>query len=101
MPRLTFTSGRHESFVDPDGIETVAKDLDSIISYTLDWSLDLGSDTISTSTWETSGPTSVATSNTTTTTTIKASGAGLLKNTVVTAVGSTFVHRVNLLDVRA
>lgn len=100
MPRLTFASGRHESFAGPDGIETVSKDIDSIESFTLDWSLDLGTDTISTSTWETSGPTAVSSSNTTTTTTIKASGAGELKNKVVTNGGSTYVYRVNLLGIR-
>jgi hypothetical protein len=108
MPRLVFPSDRHESFADSDGIESVAKDEDSVRSYTLDWTIDkrgnemADSDTISTSAWECNGVAEESSSNTTTTTTIQVSGTnGTAKNTVVTAGGETLIHRIRFVGVKA
>lgn len=102
MPRLLFSDDRSASWRDLDGIETVAKDEDSIVSYTLDWTVDLAGDTISSSSWTVDGVTTSANSNTTTTTTIKISGTdGTAKNKVVTAAGNTLIKRVAFVEVQA
>lgn len=72
------------------------KDPDEDIDYTIDWSADLGEDTIDSSVWTVPlGITDVADSNTTTSTTIRLSGGSLgeiytLNNHIVTAGGQEF-----------
>lgn len=108
MPHLVFEDLRPHSFIDKDGLETVAKDADSVESYTLDWRAGtdqsrnkLGaSETIATSTWSVGGVASESESNTTTTTTIKLRGTcGEAKNTITTSSGRTLVHRVKFVSV--
>ena len=102
MPRLDFASDRHEDFRDHEGYTTVAKDEDSVENYTLDWADDLGSETISTSTWECDGVTNDADSNTTTTTTITVSETnGTAKNTITTSDSRTLVYRIKFRGVKA
>lgn len=100
MPTLYLPPERREFFADHEtGQWTIYKDEDSILSYTVDWSRVLGTDTISSVTWTVSGVTSVSQSNTTTTTTIKLSGSGgSAKATVVTAGGSTHVQTLNFIE---
>jgi len=84
----------------------LAKDPDSVISYTLDWSDWLDTDTIATSTWASTptGLTEDAESETTTTTTIKLSGgtAGTVyrvTNDIVTTTGAESPQRSIVLTV--
>lgn len=87
---------RNRFFRDRDGIPSVVRDEDAVETYTLDYADELGSDTISTSTWASEGPTIDSDSNTTTATTVTVSGSsGELKNTVVTAGGRTLIRYLN------
>lgn len=100
MAHLKFTSLRRDSFM-LDGMESVAKDADSVDPYTIDWSEDLAAaETISTSAWEYSVVTGASATNTTTTTTTTISGTGgWAKNTITTSLSRTLVHRVGFVDV--
>lgn len=100
MPTLYLPPERREFFADHEtGQWTTYKDSDSVLSYTIDWSRVLGTDTISSVTWTVSGVTNSASSNTTTTTTIKISGSGgYAKATVVTAGGNTHIRTLNFLE---
>ena len=83
---------RNRFFEDADGYPSVWMDKDEVDSFTFDWSRDLGSDTISTSTWTGNGLTVDSSSNTTTAATAVISAAGDVseaKNTIVTAGGLT------------
>lgn len=97
MPSLYLDADRRAFFADKDGRWSAYKDEDSVLSYTIDWSRVLGSDTISTSTWavDAGDVTASSSSNTTTTTTTTVSNTdGVLKNTIVTAGGLTHVRRI-------
>tara|TARA_R100001443_G_scaffold47628_1_gene60202 strand:+ start:145 stop:489 length:345 start_codon:yes stop_codon:yes gene_type:complete len=95
-------------FKDHKGYPSFWKDKDEVLTYTVDWSRFLGTDTIASSTWTVNSVTSAATTNTTTQTTIKVSGdpgnEGWANNKIVTAGGSTkeqsikFFHRDMGLD---
>jgi len=91
---------RPRFFHDVDGILSVAKDIDSIESFTLDWQdelRDLSNDTISSATFEANGVTIDSSSNTTTTTTMTISkSGGYVDIDVVTAGGSTLTRRVRI-----
>jgi hypothetical protein len=68
---------------------TTHKRSDESVSYTIDFSGYLGGDTISTATWEMSGAVNDASSNTTTAVTIRVSGLGTAKLTLVTSASET------------
>ena len=87
-------------FHDVDGLLAVAKHEDAVESFVLDWADELGSDTISSATFDANGVTVDSSSNTTTTTsmTISKSG-GHVDVTVVTAGGSTLEKRLRFYDV--
>lgn len=85
-------------FVDSDGFLCWPKSEDSTEELVLNWSDQLGSDTISTSTWEAKGVTLSSESNTTTTATVFVTGAsGRVTNTIVTAAGETLVRRIRIM----
>lgn len=85
-------------FKDIDGYASVAKDRDSIESFTLDWSSELGSDTISSVTVEENGVTSSDSNTTTTTTHVVTGSDGRLVVKAVTAGGETLVQRLRFIS---
>lgn len=83
-----------------------AKDpVDTNVPVDINWATDLGTDTISTSTWDANGATSLVLSgqtNTTTETRVLVSGGTVnqdyqVRNTVVTAAGQTLKKTVSIL----
>jgi hypothetical protein len=90
---------RNRFFRDKDRVLSVSKHEEQIESFTIDWNdvLDTG-ETISTSAWDSDGPTVVTSSNTTTTATVKVStGSGELRNKVVTSASRTLVERLRVI----
>jgi hypothetical protein len=88
-------------FADAKGHLSVAKDLDSVQPYVLDWSdvLDAG-ETISTFTATAYGPTVDSSSSTDTTTTVTVSQTGgYVDHTVVTSDSRTLIKRLNIYPV--
>lgn len=79
-------------FRDRDGIPVIVHHPDEVNSYVVDWTDELGSETISTSAWTASGVTvsSAAISGTTTTANIKATGS--VENKITTSGGRTLVQ---------
>lgn len=96
MPTLYIPAERTPYFIDNEGYPSAYKDEDSVESHMMDWSRFLGTDTISSSSWATTG--GVATSgasNTTTTTTVTVTGTdGAAVNTVITAAGRTYIRTI-------
>jgi len=102
MPHLVFDDLRPHSWVGDQGVETVAKDTDSVDMYTVDWSGDLHEgETVSTSTWTYAGVRSsaAATITTTSATTTLSGTCGDAKNTVTTSAGRTLVHHLRFVPV--
>lgn len=96
MPTLYIPAERTPYFTDNEGYPSAYKDEDSVESHTMDWARYLGSDTIASSSWSTTG--GIATSgasNTTTTTTVTITGTdGAATNTVVTAASRTYLRTI-------
>ena len=72
---------RSRYFTDRDGILSTSKREDDVIQLVLDWTDELGSDTISSVAYADSGVTTSAKSNTTTTTTCNVTKTGYTKIT--------------------
>ena len=102
MPTVYTKSPRRRSFTDINGLTAWHKDEDSVETYTIDWSDELGSETVSTSTWLMDGPTNDSDSSTTTTTSITVSkSGGTAKNTITTSGGRTLVKRLRFVEYEA
>ncbi len=96
MPTLYLAADRTPWFTDHEGYPSRYKDNDAVESVQFDWSRDLGSDTISTSTWESAGGLTLSgASSTTTTATVTVTGTdGDATNKVVTAGSKTYYRTV-------
>lgn len=92
MPTLYIPAERSPWFLDHEGYSSAYRDNDAVDTLTFDWSRYLGSDTISTSTWESSGGLTLSSAtNTTTTATVTVTGtSGDAINKVVTAASATY-----------
>ena len=99
MATLYLSKQRNEFFTDKDGVRTAVKHVDEIKSYTIDWSRVLdASETISTSSWESSNVTTSSPTSTSTTTTVKVTGTdGHIQNTVVTSASRTLVEQIRFV----
>ena len=76
-------------FRDVDGVLTTSQHVDEVGYHTFDYVDDLDGETISTSTWKSSGVTTANAAATTTTASIKVTGTdGYIKNTLVTTGGT-------------
>ena len=91
---------RNRVFEDHESVPSIAKREDEIFPITLDWSRRLNSgETISTSTWESSGASAGSASNTTTTTTASISGTtGYVTNTITTSSSRTLQRTVRVYE---
>lgn len=99
MPTATYYEKAQRSpvFEDNEGFLVWTKGEDTTEDFVLDWTDRLDGDTISTSSWDMDGPTSVSESNTTTSATIFVSGSsGRMTNTITTAGGRTLVRKIKL-----
>jgi len=98
MPTYYEPPARRVFFTDGNNQVYAPKDEDTIISYTIDWSRLLSTDTIVTSTWTAEGGVSVGSpvsSNTTTTATSWVAGTdGKITNTITTTAGLTLQRSV-------
>lgn len=87
---------------DVEGVLTTTQHVDETRYYTFDYSRQMdSSETISTSTWESSGVTTANTTSTSTTASVKVTGTGgYIKNTLVTTGGTvarTLVYLYRIL----
>jgi hypothetical protein len=90
---------RNRWTVDGDGVPTITKTEDEVLSVPIDWTDRLASgETISTSTWTASGVTTSGAAETSQVTTIKVTGTnGYVINTVTTSAGQTLERRRNFV----
>jgi hypothetical protein len=96
MPTLYIESERNPWFTDHEGYRSKYKDDDGVESLVFNWSRFLGSDTISSSSWEAVGGLTLSSDTSTTTTatvTVEGTGGGAI-NTIVTAAGATHLRTV-------
>jgi hypothetical protein len=99
MPTLVVPEDRRTFSADADGIATVYRDPETVADYTIDWTRQLGSDTIRVSTWTGDGLTITGEALTSQATSAFLTGEdGTVKNTITTAAGRTYVRRIRIVS---